>query len=157
MISRASTNLIACLLLSLGGGSAATAADNAYACPEKVRLSSGTISDQDIADWKPEVPSSVIWLTGASVYDGPPQERASLVPTRTNKSGSVMKWVLEGSDARGVWIACDYGDGVASLVRRIPDASKQCTVTASKSGKPRVMKMQFVCSDAALRGSSQLR
>ena len=49
-------------------------------------------------------------LAGLTFYDGPPQEKASLVYDNITKAAGkqVAKWTFAPQQQRAIWIACSY-------------------------------------------------
>jgi hypothetical protein len=83
-----------------------------------------------------------LWFV--TMYDGPPKEKASLVP---DISGRLKQgWTLEGS-GRPHWLECHYTQTTIVLARPVPGNAKVCEVTFAPSvtldGQP-VIK-QIVC------------
>ena len=109
------------------------AAPVTYVCPQSIPAASIHLVAPG-PEWMPFM-SSPLYLHSAAPADGPPaqmgvlQERSS---TKT-KAGWTDKYVLEGPYPDGKWLRCDYGSfGSASLAKRLPDTTHECTVTGKK-------------------------
>jgi len=66
-------------------------------------------------------------LSGATLYDGPPKEQASLVPDAREKGTST--WLLR-PNPRGYYLEYRYGE--VTLSRRISNELKQCQLVETK-------------------------
>lgn len=118
-----------------------------YICPANTLLpkrDSAVSSD----GWTQILQQSPLLLSGANVFDGPPSDLASLVPTREAGKGDHTKaiWKFEGDFPNGKWISCDYGSGAAALVRRINDDATQCTAAYDHQRKPPLLSVRFICN-----------
>jgi hypothetical protein len=79
--------------------------------------------------------SSPLYLSGAAPADGPPERMGVLRENTSTKTraGWTRKYALEGPYPEGKWLRCDYGSyGEMSLARRLPDVTRECTVTGRK-------------------------
>src|SRR5262245_21926850 len=86
----------------------AASSAGSQACPAKLRLQSAVVAPGDVpSGWAPTLSTTPLWLSGVSVYDGPPEEEASLVPD--DPEAEPATWTFAGKLERGKWISCDYG------------------------------------------------
>ncbi len=92
-------------------------------------------------------------LSSATIFDGPPEDRASLKydDETTTKTEIVQTWELPPGK-RGYWIVCGYSNTTAQLRRKLPNDIRTCTVILEKGvtfgdGAPVVKRAE--CSDAA--------
>lgn len=99
---------------------------------------SSTTGDLDLF-----VPDSLLRLTGVSVYDGPPKEGAMLKPAADD--GSAVLWQLNLATGVQAWVSCDYANGIAKLVKSMPDATRQCSATVTKVPLPTGLKATLRC------------
>ena len=109
------------------------AGEAVFHCKDKVRLSSGNIDAEDVPlGFKPFVSSMVNRLTGVSIFDGPPEDGGILKPLCVTNKDTRIKWVLEGPYENGIWVSCDYADGLIRLVQRIQEPASVCVATIKK-------------------------
>ncbi len=73
-------------------------------------------------------------LTGFSLIDGPPNEKAFLAPDRTvtSASGFTNQWSL-ARNKRGYWLRCEYGS--RSIDLKLSDSVRQCSARYGKNAK----------------------
>jgi hypothetical protein len=84
-----------------------------------------------IAGWTAIAEKTPQQLSNISLYDGPIEEGASLVPdreTKTQKTRTAL-WQLDTKTARGYWLACRYSGTSLTLGRALPKGLVQCAVT----------------------------
>ena len=124
------------------------AASQAFVCPAHVRLNPATATVSPAAPgFTPLVSDTPLALTGASAFDGPPEQGAALKPTseRRGAAGSTAVWRFEGSFDAGKWISCDYAQGLVRLTVPVAAATRQCearTTPAKAAGRATV---QLAC------------
>jgi hypothetical protein len=72
-------------------------------------------------------------LTGITMFSGPPEEQASLVPDGRSEDDELNNdiWNLT-PDTRGYWIQCNYANTTVTLAKKLPDNFKQCQVRYQK-------------------------
>ena len=115
-------------------------------CPDKVRLASGSVVSEDVPPgYKPLVSNSIVRLTGVTVYDGPPEDGAVLMPSSFSKSGEKIKWILVGTNEKGTWVSCDYSNGLIRLVKQIGEPTTTCTATIKKTEPHKTLDARFTC------------
>jgi len=69
-------------------------------------------------------------LASVTLFDGPPQELASLVPDETKVKGRVLaSWQLTPNPGRQYWLACGYSGTRITLARALPKDLRTCSVT----------------------------
>lgn len=120
------------------------AANDSLVCPESIRVSSATVTLESVpAGFDVHVPKSLLRLTGFNVYDGPPEQGAALKP-HSEKSGNTL-WRFEGGYPQGVFVSCDYSNGVVRLTRRASDSVASCSAKTEVVKPQRSMKVRFVC------------
>jgi hypothetical protein len=123
------------VVVSLGAvpQAGAHAAPQNYLCPQSIPEASLHLVAPG-QEWKPFV-SSPLYLSGAAPADGPPERLGVLreSDSKTTKRGTVLTYYLAGPYPEGKWLRCDYGSlGEVSLAKRLPDETKECTVTGKK-------------------------
>jgi len=97
------------------------------ACPQTIQVSPRVMNPP--AGWSvdAEPVTQTHKLSGATLYDGPPKEQASLVPDAREKGTST--WLLR-PNPRGYYLECRYGE--VTLSRRISNELKQCQLVETK-------------------------
>ena len=92
------------------------------------------------------------WMTGAGdpaplysteVFDGPPEQRASLQPADSGKGSST--WKFEGPYPLGIWLQCSYADGALTLTRRLAHTPTTCVARYPRLSKGRPTSVSFDC------------
>lgn len=73
-------------------------------------------------------------LTGAQVFDGPPEELASLVPDEGADDSGTWNLGYVFEHGRDVWVRCFYGQTVHEDVR-VPGPVATCTYQSTKAGE----------------------
>jgi hypothetical protein len=69
-------------------------------------------------------------LTYISMFEGPPEQMADLVPDRNE--ARFAQWDFPKSNqSAGHWIGCHYSRTNLMLTRNLPASTKRCTVTYS--------------------------
>ncbi len=114
------------------------AADQALVCPAHVQLNAATAKatvtfSADTPGFTPLVSDRLLALTGASAFDGPPEEGAALKPV-TERRGAAYNtsvWRFEGSYDGGKWMTCDYAQGLVRLAVRVEDTAQVCEARAT--------------------------
>lgn len=69
-------------------------------------------------------------LAGVTIYDGPPEQGASLVYDDEKTAGNTITqtWKL-ASGGQGYWLTCGYSNTSAQLTEKIPTDATRCEVT----------------------------
>lgn len=114
------------LLMVCFSMSACVLAKTTYICPEKIQLNNAQLVEDNVnKNWQSTTTDSPLWLTNVGIYDGPAKDNAALVPT--GEKGKNSTWIFEGSYPQGKFIACEYGNGVVKLDKKIEDSAKNCS------------------------------
>jgi hypothetical protein len=120
--------------------------DEISVCKTKVSISNGTLAPSNLpAGFQLFVPDTPVFLSGVSVFDGPPAEGALLKPTSISPHGESVVWELSPSSSAGTWISCDYADGLVRLVKKLEQPAADCTATISKTRPPKGIEARFLC------------
>jgi hypothetical protein len=84
-------------------------------------------------------------LAGISVFDGPPEELADLVPDGGVDAADARSdiWNLPKND-RGYWLTCRYSSTTVTLTRQLPATVTRCEVVYEKE-------IHFVGGDTVVR------
>lgn len=100
-------------------------------CPMSIRVDQGLTAP--VADWTAGAEVLPTELSGLTLFDGPPEELASLVPdgdSETDKTTTEF-WTL-AANPRGYWITCHYSSTTVTLTQRLPDTAARCEVVREK-------------------------
>jgi hypothetical protein len=115
---------------------AAIAAAGLYAaevrCPARIELAPPALTSTP-PGWKPRIEPLTHDLISVTVYDGPVEEKASLVPDGARKSAvrSVTFWTLDPANSRGYWLQCHYAATALTLIRAVDRGSATCQLTSN--------------------------
>lgn len=82
-------------------------------------------------------------LRGVTVFDGPPEEGASLVPDRqVSRPKPLDEWRVGAYGSSRIWVVCRYGASGPALKRRLEAGYSVCRASATDaSGK----ELMFSC------------
>lgn len=72
-------------------------------------------------------------LAGISVFEGPPEDMADLVPDESPKTPNTVSdiWELPPSE-RGYWLTCRYANTTVTLTRQLPKSVTHCEAIFEK-------------------------
>jgi hypothetical protein len=92
---------------------------------------------KDVPGWKAMPEAGLHEVTNVTVYDGPVEEKASLVPDGERKVGKKVQefWKLDAKNTRGYWLQCHYAATPLTLVKALPKGATSCLVTADPALK----------------------
>ncbi len=95
----------------------------------------------------PVEPVGLVRLSGGNLYDGPPQQEATLKPfsQQSTKQNRSMIWKLQGDYPDGKWFSCDYAQGTLRIARRLADASKECQMLAKPIAPAGQLSIALIC------------
>ena len=94
-----------------------------FRCPVKISTKQSLAQPAD--GWSSSVDSDTPhWNDGLTVYNGPPSEKASLVPD--GPEGAEF-WVNDLKFG-GLWMECAYFRSAVKLQRKIPSNVKRCAL-----------------------------
>jgi hypothetical protein len=100
-------------------------------CPDTINVEQKLI--QQVDGWKGSVEDGINRFSNIMFYDGPPEQKASLVPDKQWRKGDkeYATWSLGPSTEpnREAWISCFYAGTFAVLSRPLPRNVTVCTVT----------------------------
>jgi hypothetical protein len=117
---------LASLMIALAGNTAeARAAELTATCPAKIPANS-FVPAAVPKGWTGFVPRP-LFLTGAGMMAGPPEELEYLVPNKTFRQRQVFDF-QHGDRQRWMW--CLYSDGV-QLSQRLNEEAARCTITTT--------------------------
>jgi hypothetical protein len=127
-------------MLALASTTPASAAES-FACPPAFPAQALTLSPTTDG-WTAGTGDPALFF-GADVFDGPPEQRASLQPGASSRNSST--WRFEGPSPRGIWLQCSYAGGALTLTRRLPAAPSVCVAHYPKSVEGRAVSVTFDC------------
>jgi len=121
--------ILAGTLVVLAAGGLAPAQE--LRCPASIELKKPEMA-KVVEGWKPVAGLNRHDLANVTVYDGPVEEKASLVPHGERKAGKMVQesWKLDPKNTRGYWLQCHYAATPMTLVRAVPKGAASCVVTA---------------------------
>jgi hypothetical protein len=106
-------------------------------CPATVQLTEPKLA-MPVAGWNVTFDTAPHRLSRVTLFDGPVEENASLVPDRvvpeketTSGKTRTAKWLLQPKPERPYWLACYYSGSSLALSRALPAGLKMCSVTYS--------------------------
>lgn len=113
----------------------AAAAGKPLDCPNELPTSAMQLANTP-AGWKPFVPRP-LKLTGAGFMQNSPEFVEDLVPysTTEGKNRHTSTWKFSAEEAQipeGIWLRCDYANGVISLSKQIDRSFRDCVVSYEK-------------------------
>lgn len=110
-----------------------SASELRFECPIEIKTSQ-TLKDKTPEGWANLQDSNAHqWLNSITVFDGPPQELASLVPD--NESNSDWKksiWTFNKIKKNPIWFTCNYLKTDIVLAKALPLEITQCHILFSK-------------------------
>jgi len=117
------------LLTITVGLSSAVLAD--VGCPMKVEVKQAPAAPP--SGWTAGLDTLPTEATGVSVFDGPPEELADLVPDDGKDTADTRSdiWNLPKSD-RGYWLVCHYANTTVTLARQLPATVTRCEAVYEK-------------------------
>jgi opacity protein-like surface antigen len=134
---------LAMAVLAVAASQAACAAPS-QVCPSRVHVASGALAAADIpAGFQATFSDSQVWLSGFSVFEGPPAQGASLVPDSGRAEAATWKFSRPAAD--GYWLSCDYANGLIHLAVRADDKATSCRGSFKTSGDPKLPQAEFSC------------
>lgn len=116
--------------------------------PSHVRLGSVTLKPTEATEgFSSSTTHTAQRLTGFSLFEGPPEQEGSLKPTRTTQSasGEVAYWTFDASAQDGIWMTCDYAEGVVRLATRVSPLASSCEAVAQRRTNPKRLEVRFQC------------
>ena len=105
-------------------------------CPAKINMKAPELAQQ-VPGWKPLTTPPDHSVVNVTVYDGPVEEKASLVPDESKRIAKkeVTTWKLTAANPRGYWLQCHYAETPLTLIRAVAKGSTSCVVTANPNLK----------------------
>lgn len=112
-------------------------------CPMKIDVEEKIVAPQ--AGWTEGLSGLPTELAGISVFDGPPEELADLVPDDGVDAADARSdiWNLPKKD-RGYWLTCRYSSTTVTLTRQLPATVARCEAVYEKE-------IHFVGGDPVVR------
>lgn len=125
-------------------------AETTYLCPETTRLEAAVVAPTGLPEGFALMTSKApIRLSGISVFDGPPERNAVLIPAAERgdlrRKETVSLWKFEGAYPEGKYISCDYAQGVLHLHVRVAEGVTQCEAFTARRKPHATLTARFVC------------
>jgi hypothetical protein len=100
-------------------------------CPLKIAVTQNLAAPQH--GWSEGHDKLPVELAGVTVFDGPPEQLASLVPDAGADTADTTSdiWNLEANE-RGYWLTCHYASTTVTLTRQLPATATRCEVVYEK-------------------------
>lgn len=100
-------------------------------CPMKIEVEEKIAVPQP--GWTEGLSGLPTELAGISVFDGPPEELAELVPDDGADAADTRSdiWNLPKND-RGYWLTCRYSSTTVTLTRQLPPSVTRCEAVYEK-------------------------
>jgi hypothetical protein len=133
-----------CLCAALFTAVCCSAAESP-ACPEKIEVEQKL--PKELPGWAAMLDDAPQQLAGVTFYEGPPEEKASLVYDSITKAAGkeTAAWEFNAQGSAQFWMTCSYAGTTLMLKKRLPPAIRTCTVTWDASqhvaGLPLIIKM----------------
>lgn len=119
-------NLIAACIAILGSSMEPALAAEVH-CPETVSVNQSLAKPEP--GWKPGTSALPIGLAGVTLFDGPPEQQASLVyDSETMLHGKQIATWRFGPNS-DIWLSCQYSGTLIVLSRALPKNTTVCLVT----------------------------
>jgi len=115
-------------------------------CPLRIEVDERLAAPQ--SGWTEGLSGLPTELAGISVFDGPPEELADLIPDDGADVADARSdiWNLTEND-RGYWLTCRYASTTVTLTRRLPDTVTRCEAVYEKE-------IHFVGGDSVVRSAA---
>ena len=108
---------------------ASYAASDPVGCPGTISVSQHLTTE--IAGWRAVLDDTPHLLANITFYEGPPEERASLVNDTTTKTvgKETATWRFLPGAGRQIWVTCSYAGAAVTLAKSLPAKIGACSVT----------------------------
>jgi hypothetical protein len=115
-------------------------------CPMAIEVEEKLVAPQP--GWAEGLSGLPTELAGISVFDGPPEELAELIPDDGTDATDVRSdiWNLPKND-RGYWLTCRYSSTTVTLTRQLPATVTRCEAVYEKE-------IHFVGGDPVVRSTA---
>jgi|GEM_PF-688446 len=121
-------------------------AQTGLACPEKLPPVAQSLTATP-AGWAATVNATPLWLSGITLFDGPVEEKAALVPRVERSQSGVLenRWNFPATNDRALWLRCEYANTTVTLSRSLGTEFRECTATYNTreqvAGRPSLRKL----------------
>jgi hypothetical protein len=116
---------------------------DAVQCPDSIRVAEKLAAAAD--GWTEGASDEPHRLAGITLFDGKPEERASLVGEERVLSKAKLQVTWPLAKGREYWLSCSYASTGVVLSRRLPEAVRSCTATYSRNvrvaGLPELLRL----------------
>jgi hypothetical protein len=108
-------------------------AEEGLACPEAIVVEQHLANS--IPGWSSLLDDTPHRLAGITFYDGPPEQKASLVSDKRAETGrkQTATWHFHVEDGRQIWLACSYAATSVALTKSLPRSTSACSVTYDRT------------------------
>ncbi len=98
-------------------------------CPDTVDVHQQLTAS--VAGWKAILDDTPHRLATITFYDGPPEEKASLVNEKSTRlpGKETAEWHFAPQTNRQIWVACGYAGTAIVLAKSLPPNTRTCSVT----------------------------
>lgn len=125
-------------------------AETTYLCPETTRLDSAVVAPASLpAGFALTAGKGPIRLSGVSVFDGPPERNAALLPATERgdlrRKETVSLWKFAAAHPEGKYVSCDYAQGVLHLHIRVAEGVTECEAFTARNKHHDTLIARFVC------------
>jgi hypothetical protein len=98
-------------------------------CPDSVDVNQQLTAP--VSGWTTMIDDTPHRLAGITFYDGPPQQRASLIyDQKIRVAGKeIATWHFRPRADRQIWVGCSYASAAIALTKALPPSTKTCSVT----------------------------
>lgn len=102
-------------------------APQVFTCPDRIEGVSQELALQP-EGWVAGRLGIPLWLAGITLFDGPIDENAALVPASERRfQGKVEeRWDLDPRESRPLWLRCQYANTVITLSKPIGSGFREC-------------------------------
>lgn len=111
-----------------------------FECPTEIQTNQ-TIKNKAPTGWTSlREAQSRHWLDSLSIFDGPPQDLASLVPDdEDNQEIKKTVWTFNKKKKRPIWMTCSYLKTDMLFAKALPMEITQCKLILSKNNPQSVI------------------
>lgn len=100
-------------------------------CPKSIRTKQTVEAVPE--GWKAANGKGEHFLAALTIFEGPPEQEASLVYDSYLKGTSTDEAIWKFDPAQHIWISCVYQGTVVTLSKALPEKTTECKVRYSRS------------------------
>jgi hypothetical protein len=104
-------------------------------CPDSVKVEQKLATS--IPGWTPSFDDTPHHLAGITFFDGPPEDKVSLVFDKASETGGkfIATWTFHPQPSQNIWVVCRYSGTSLVLQRPLPAKTNACTATYNNNQK----------------------